>query len=468
MQRLIDRLKDLKQSDEYPLHMPGHKRNMAGFDLEDAYDVDITEIEGYDNLYAAEGILKEVRERAREVFHADQTWLLVNGSTAGILTAISAVTHFKDTVIVARNCHKSVYHAMELRQLTPVYVYPQWIDSCNFAGEVTAEEIQRAIREHPQARAVILTSPTYEGIVSDIRKIAEIAHENQMILLVDEAHGAHFSFHPEFPQSAIRLGADLVIQSIHKTLPAFTQTALLHLSGNLVSQERIDHYLSVYQTSSPSYLLMSGIDTCIGLIQEKGSALWNPFLKELKEFAEVEKKLQRIQIISPYTKEMPVQMDPCKLVISVKNTSITGKELQKKLLKSDHIQVEMAAPDYVLGILTMCDTKEGFERLKKALLRIDREICTKASEIESPSYISNKTEVIFSPWEMENQSVEEIELSSAEDKIAGCYINLYPPGIPILVPGERITKRVLEIIQTITDQKLPIQGIVADQITVMK
>ena len=227
MKYLIDDLEEYAQSDYYPFHMPGHKRKSLSFP--NPYEIDITEIDGFDNLHHATGMIKEAEVRGAELYHSKRCFFLVNGSTCGLLAAISAATRRGDKVLVARNCHKAVYHALYMNELQAEYLYPS-ITKNGIQGQITAEQVQESLYENPDAVAVILTSPTYEGIVSDVAKIAEVCHEHGIPLIVDEAHGAHFGFGGGFPENAVKLGADAVIMSLHKTLPSFTQTALLHLT----------------------------------------------------------------------------------------------------------------------------------------------------------------------------------------------------------------------------------------------
>lgn len=458
MAKLIDELIRLADSDEYPMHMPGHKRHGEGSFLENAYRIDITEIEGYDNLYEAEGILKTALDRAARVFGADRSWFLVNGSTVGILTAVSALTHYGDKILMARNCHKSVYHAVEIRGLKTTYLFPEKLTEWDFTGTITPQSVKEALEKENDYAAIVITSPTYEGITADISAIAALAHEKNIPLIVDEAHGAHFSLHEEVPKSAICLGADVVIQSLHKTLPAFTQTGLLHLKSGLVNEKRIDKFLQIYQTSSPSYLLMSGIDECIDLMENQGKELFEAFLQRKEIFLSSCKRLSKIKI---YTQEK--NLDPCKLVISVKNTNMTGRELQKRLLNQYHIQVEMAAPTYVLCILTVADDQTGFDRLYHALSEIDRTLltCSKAENIISYQVI-NRCPIC----EMDDIQTEKINLKESVGKIAAEFVNIYPPGIPILVPGEEITASIIEVLTTDQKKGMHIQGITNDQILI--
>ena len=266
MEHLYDKLMAYSISGHYGFHMPGHKRNTALLGTGLPYGLDITEIDGFDDLHHARGIIREGQECAAKLYHADESHYLVNGSTVGLLSAILGSTRPGDRVIIARNCHKSVYNAIFLNDLKPVYIYPDMIPGTDICGPVSAAQAAALIREYPDAKAVIITSPTYDGIVSDVAAIAEEAHKNGIPLILDEAHGAHFGFHPYFPKNGNQLGADLVIHSLHKTMPSLTQTALLHMNGELADRDNVRRYLHMLQSSSPSYILMASIDQCIRLI----------------------------------------------------------------------------------------------------------------------------------------------------------------------------------------------------------
>lgn len=451
MADLLEYLQKLQNSDEYPFHMPGHKRNGAVDFIQNPYGIDITEIEGYDNLYEAEGILEEAMKRAAKVCGAEETFFLVNGSTVGLLAAITGLTNPGDRILIARNCHKAVFHAMELRQLQAVYLHPDFIEDWDLQGKIDPQEVRRKLEQYPDIKAVVVTSPTYDGIVSPIKEIAEAAHRAGVPLIVDEAHGAHFPYDERFPQSAVQSGADVVIQSMHKTLPSFTQTALLHMKKGFANTGRIREYIGFYQTSSPSYLFMAGMDHCIALIEQKGSHLWDDFFTLREGFLQKIKGLSHIRLY--------LENDPGKLVISVKNTNMTGQQLQEKLLREYHIQMEMAAKTYVLGIITMCDTKEGFDRLAKALTEIDQTIERLETVKNEYTEIFDREDVVYSLSEVRQIKKERIPLKKAENQIAADYINLYPPGIPLLVPGERIIRKHLVLIEEYAEKGMHVQGV---------
>ena len=290
MERLYKKLESYGQSDYYPFHMPGHKRNRASSADDFLFERDITEISGFDNLHHAEGILKDAMDEAAAIYGTDRSWYLVNGSTCGILSAVFATTENGGKILTARNCHKAVYHAICLNRLEAEYLYPEEITEFGINGGIRAEDVRKALEKDAmhcagnsgdvrgkitKIQAVLITSPTYEGVVSDIRAIADAAHEYGIPLIVDEAHGAHLEYADQchsFPKSALEYGADIVIQSLHKTLPCFTQTAILHVKGKLVDQDRISRYLSMFQTSSPSYLFMAGMERCLKFMEENKGA----------------------------------------------------------------------------------------------------------------------------------------------------------------------------------------------------
>ena len=370
MEQLDQKLEKYATGETYPFHMPGHKR--AGLFFPNPYQIDITEIDGFDNLHHPEGILKDGMAYAAKVFGAKQTFYLVNGSTCGLLAAVSAAVPKRGRLLMARNCHKAAYHAAYLRELSVDYLYPQ-ITEVGIQGAIRPDEVRLALAGEKKYDAVVITSPTYDGVVSDIEAIARIVHEHGIPLIVDEAHGAHFGFSEAFPVSAKALGADVVIQSIHKTLPAFTQTALLHLQSDRVSEAEMRKFLGIYETSSPSYIFMAGIEKCVRMLEKDGGRLFSDYEARLREFFEKTKKLQKIKILkrSDFGTEEAFDFDPSKLILSVRDTDMTGQELYDILLSRYGLQMEMASGFYVTAMTSIMDRKEGFDRLAEALLAVD-------------------------------------------------------------------------------------------------
>ena len=464
MQNLYDKLKAYGDSDYYGFHMPGHKRNpdITGAGL--PYEIDITEIEGFDDLHHADGILVDAQKRAAEVYQADETHFLVNGSTVGILSAISGSTKKGDTILVARNCHKSVYHAIYMNELNPVYLYPEFDTEKHLNTEILVQDVRDALEAHPDIRAVMIVSPTYDGVVSDVEAIAEAAHEKGIPLIVDEAHGAHFGFHPYFPESANKKGADIVINSLHKTLPSLTQTAILHINGDLVNRRKVRKYLDMLQSSSPSYVLMASIDACIELLAEKREEIFNSYADILADARKRLGELKHLQIIETE------HYDPSKIVISVKDSQMKSRELYWRLLNDYHLQMEMVAGTYVIAMTSVGDTKEGMDRLVNALLELDQE----AGERKMDSFEESvgrmiHQEVVYSSAEMEHMldEVQEnqkkcLKMLSWSDSIGYIsteYAYLYPPGSPLIVPGERISKEAVDMLMWYDRQDFSVEGL---------
>ena len=467
MKSLYEKLINYGTSDFYGFHMPGHKRNGEIMENGLPYQIDITEIEGFDDLHHARELLKEAQDRAARVYHAEETCYLINGSTSGILSGLLGCTHKGGRILAARNCHKSVYAAIYMHELDVEYIYPEYDEKTGLNGAIDADAVRRILLEDRSEHcgkttisAIVITSPTYDGVVSDIRRIADTVHEFGIPLIVDEAHGAHFGFHPYFPENANQQGADVVIHSLHKTLPSLTQTALIHLNGNLINRERVRKYVHMLQTSSPSYVLMASMDECIRFLEREQDAfvLYQERLKKLRREL---KKLKKLQLVETNA------YDCSKIVISTKNTVkgqevYTGKILYEELLTSYHLQMEMASREYVLAMTSVCDTEEGFRRLKEALFQIDESLERK--EIDNTSMELPRLQRVYTSAEAENLSEEKSNVEillpkECQERISLEYAYVYPPGIPLIVPGERISKKAVELLQLYEKSGFDIEGL---------
>lgn len=471
---LYQALSAYAESDFYPFHMPGHKRNPASGEMADFYQIDITEIDGFDNLHQARGILQKAQLRANRLFGAEETFFLVNGSTCGILAAIMAAAGPGDELLIARNCHKSVYHAAILQGLSVRYYQPEVIQEYDICDGVSAEELALLLDRYPQVKAVVITSPTYEGIVSDVAKIAAVVHDRGKILIVDEAHGAHLGFLPG-TKSAVLAGADLVVHSLHKTLPAMTQTALLHVCGGRVDRGRLRRYLAMLQSSSPSYVLMASMDSCVRFLEEQGEEYFSFFNVQYKKFCEKTAKCRYIRVGKmtdlSERKYHLAAWDTGKLVISVKNTVLSGPQLYDILRKEYHLQMEMAAETFVLAMMTLMDTEEGWQRLARALCEIDGRIEresrrkekteeeTAAVRINTDSFCLELPETAMPLAQAFHSRREEVPLDDAVGRVSADFINLYPPGVPLAAPGEVIGGAVIRRIAGSRRMGLQLQGV---------
>ncbi len=481
---LYERLQEYCDSPAYPFHMPGHKRRIpellnSGTKFEGMvgeyipYHIDITEISGFDNLHHAEGILKEAQQRAARLYGSQETFYLINGSTCGILSAVSACTTGNGKLLMARNCHKAAYHAAQLGGLQTVYLYPKRISEENLTvnGPILPDQVEAALKADPGIQAVLITSPTYDGAVSDVKEIACAAHRHGVPLIVDEAHGAHFGFHPCFPESSVKLGADIVIHSLHKTLPSLTQTALLHVNGTLVDRQRLREYLGIYQTSSPSYVLMAGMDRCIRLLEGQGEELFEAFAKRIADFRRETEEFSYVRTV-----KLPGVWDPSKLLITA--TGKSGLWLGEMLRTRYHLEMEMETEEYVLALTSVADSEEGFRRLETAVKELDQEIGE--GEIAGEKTVGEKQggqiagnrgkEKCFDKetydagiqkmtiTEAKEQPGRNVNLEDSLGEISREYVYLYPPGIPLLVPGEEISEPVLTALLRYREQGISLQG----------
>lgn len=491
---LLERLTEYAGSDAYPFHMPGHKRREitdgipGGFP--DPYGIDITEIDGFDNLHHAEGILKDAMDEAAAIYGTDRSWYLVNGSTCGILSAVFATTENGGKILTARNCHKAVYHAICLNRLEAEYLYPEEITEFGINGGIRAEDVRKALEKDAmhcagnsgdvrgkitKIQAVLITSPTYEGVVSDIRAIADAAHEYGIPLIVDEAHGAHLEYADQchsFPKSALEYGADIVIQSLHKTLPCFTQTAILHVKGKFVDQDRVSRYLSMFQTSSPSYLFMAGMERCIRYMDGDGRNEMVRYEKRLERFME---RMEGLQVLEVLDREIcgkyrtVAGWDPSKIVVStMRAEDFHGEELAETLRRKYHLEMEMTAPEYVIAMTSLMDTEEGFERLGTALLEIDGALRRRTESGRKEKAASETPEGLESKLshpvrrmlicEAMDADTERTAFQDTVGKVSAEFVYLYPPGIPIIAPGEVFTDAIVEKIMAYKAAGLLVQG----------
>lgn len=443
---LYEKLTAYQSADYCAFHMPGHKRR--GGDMGDPYGIDITEIDGFDDLHhpQEQGILVQAQERAALLYQAEETHFLVNGSTAGVLSAISACVPPGGELLLARNSHRSAYHGAGLLGAAVWYLYPQFLGGLGINGGILPPDVENSLAEHPGIQAVFVTSPTYEGICLDVRAVAEACHRRGVPLIVDQAHGAHFPFSGYFPEDALAAGADVVIQSVHKTLPALTQTALLHVQGELADRERLRYYLSVYQTSSPSYVLMASIDRCMEWIERQGEGLFAAYVERLERFRRGCGELKILELAGKewVGKAGVWDFDRSRLVISTRKGRISGHELSECLRRRHHIEMEMASAQYAVGISSVADREEDFERLGRALRQIDDSLeegrmqipDSKEEGTEEPAL---ETSAAFTLGKALEQKKEWIDRKECRNRISGGYLYLYPPGIPLAVPGERLT-----------------------------
>lgn len=422
----------------YPFHMPGHKRN-PDF-LRDCPD--ITEVTGADDLHHPSGMIKAAAERAARLFKVSATLFSTAGSTPLILAAITAATRSGDKILIARNCHRSVYNATLINSLCPDYITPQWVEELGTDGVVSPLSVEEALKKSPAA-AVVITSPTYDGFVSDIHAISEVCRKFGATLIVDAAHGAHLGFSPDFKEGARTLGADLVIESAHKTLPCLTGAAFLHICSSKVDEQKLRNAFSVYHTSSPSYPILSSLIEVLDTLKYKGADLFKALSCRLDDLVHATAHLRVLEV---FRRD---DHDKSKIIISCKNADISGFELKILLLLEHKIECEMAMPNYVLCISSIADTALGFDRLAYALSELDLKLSPAKEEKEAVRPLKPTVKLpLRAAFEAETTALP-LELSAGY--ISGDFVYAYPPGSPIIAPGEVITASSLAVICALSE-----------------
>ncbi|SFQ21790.1 Arginine/lysine/ornithine decarboxylase [Lachnospiraceae bacterium XBB1006] len=458
MDQLIEKLKTLEKSDLYPFHMPGHKRQL---DITiNPYAYDITEIGGFDNLHHATGVLKNIEKRYANLYHAKDAFLLINGSSGGILAAISAATKAGDEILIARNSHKSVYHAVLINRLRVHYVYPTMLHF-GINGSISPEDVRAQFQKHPKIRAFVITCPTYDGITSNLEEIRKIVKSYDATLIIDAAHGAHFGLDEAFlPNDAVKYG-DLSILSLHKTLPSPTQSAILIDNSKGELKEEIAFYLNVYETSSPSYLMMAAMEYALSFCEptKETHARIQQYAGWLQDFYEKAKSLKVLEVFDG--DEVPFYgKDQTKILISTRKADgFHGENLMECLRESYHLECEMAAAQYVIALSTFMDTREGIMRLLTALFSVDAKLQRTEEPKVFDTVIYRHSVKRFELYEVREAEMEILPVKQAEGRISGEFCYLYPPGIPIVAPGEEIPPHFAETIEMMLKENMQVEGL---------
>jgi arginine/lysine/ornithine decarboxylase len=479
---IYDFITDHRKKDAVSFHMPGHKGSRLyrrfGYHefLDHIMDYDITEIAGADNLFQTEGVIKGVQDHYARLYGCKKSYILINGSSGGNIASILASVRKGKQLIMARNCHKSVFNALTLGGIRPVYAYPETIGEFGISGAVSPAEIERLIRENPDAEAVLITSPNYYGVCSDVRAIAETAHRYGKVLIVDEAHGAHLHFSDELPLSALQSGADLVINSTHKTLASFTQSAVLHYNSELVDQYLLEDKLQCIQSTSPSYILMTSLDINADILEKHGDVLMKEWTGNLTSFYE---RIAKIPGVSTMGKM--AGLDWTKINLSLGELGINGAQLDKILLNDYDIFIELFTGDWIMAMSGIGNTKDDYDRLADALEDISRKVresgpeiygigdkvsrggtdCSAEAKHDAPS--GHMAGLPAPPKQAELFDIPAVKkrvgLEDSEGMICAASIIPYPPGIPLLCPGERIEADAIAYIRALRDMGEKVIGV---------
>jgi arginine decarboxylase len=463
---LFDALMKYVENETIPFHVPGHKKGIGAdeeykaFIGENPFKIDVTVFKSVDSLHHPTGAIKRAQELAADTYGSDAAFFSIHGTSGAIQAMIMSVVTGGDKILIPRNVHKSVTAGIILSGASPVYMQPVIDKKVGIAHGVTAETVENALKENPDAKTVLIINPTYYGVSTDIKKIAEIVHSYNIPLIVDEAHGPHLGFNNKLPLSAMAAGADICAQSTHKIIGALTQCSLLQVKAERVDVHRVQQALSLLQTTSPSYILMASLDCARRQIAVNGEKLVE-YAINLADYARCE--INKIPGLYCFGNEILGQpgvfaLDPTKLTINCRDLGITGYDLDMILAEKYHIQMELSDLYNTLAVGSFGDTKESIEALISALKEISKEYYgsgTKKSDfIDMPS-IPKQNKI---PREAFNSRKRSVLIKESIGSTSGEFLLAYPPGIPILCPGEVITQEIVNYVQRLKDTGLYVQG----------
>lgn len=454
---VLNALKNLMEENSVSFHMPGHKGKNTLINWGEFIPyIDTTEVEGMDNLLEPRGIIDESQRLAAEVFGAKATLYGVNGSTGSNYIALATITKPGDKVLIQRNCHKSIYNALILNRLNPIYMYPNYNENYNVLTGIRPEDIDQIMTEQPDIKAVVLTYPNYYGVCSDLTKIAEIIHKHGKVLMVDEAHGPHMGFSDKLPISALKAGADIVIHSTHKTLPSFTQTSMIHVGSDRIDLNKLRDRYQLYTTTSPSYLFTLSNEIAVSYMDTGGRERLDYNVEKCKEVVKRLNAIDRVEVFEGDPTDGTIHdKDITKILISI--DGIRGSQIKKRLRTEYNIRLEMSDYYYALILTSLMNEDEEYEKLIAAV-----EDMAKNSPHEEINYVNINMptpKIVINPAQAYYGKKEQVELKDAIGKLAAAPIIPYPPGIPLIVPGEEFTKEIYEHILFLEENGLEIVGL---------
>ncbi|PLT28046.1 aminotransferase class I/II-fold pyridoxal phosphate-dependent enzyme [Peribacillus deserti] len=448
-------------------HIPGHKKGQ-GMDPEfrefigdNALSIDLINIAPLDDLHSPKGMIHRAHVLAAEAFGADHTFFSVQGTSGAIMTMVMSVCGPGDKIIVPRNVHKSVMSAIVFAGAVPVFIHPEIDHNLGISHGITTDSVEKALNQHPDAKGVLVINPTYFGISADLKRIVEIAHSFNVPVLVDEAHGVHIHFHEDLPMSAMQAGADLAATSVHKLGGSLTQSSILNVKEGLVSVNRVKSILSMLTTTSTSYILLASLDVARKRLATEGRELIE---KTINMANYIRREINNIPELYCVGDEIlgskaTYDYDPTKLIISIKKLGLNGYDVEKWLREKHNIEVELSDLYNILCIVTPGDTQKDAEALIHAMKDLTVEFKNYAEEHkEIPMILPTIPGLALTPRDAFYAQTETIPFDASEGRIIAEFIMVYPPGIPIFIPGEIITKENLYYIKTNLEAGLPVQG----------
>lgn len=466
---LFDGLLQHIQQNPIQFHIPGHKGG-AGMDPSfrefigsNALSLDLINISPLDDLHHPDGIIKEAQQLAADAFGADETFFSVQGTSGAIMTMIMSVCGPGEKIIVPRNVHKSIMSAIVFSGATPIFIHPEIDKTLGISHGITVEAVKKALHAHPDAKGLLVINPTYFGVSANLKAIVSLAHSYDIPVLVDEAHGVHIHFHDKLPLSAMQAGADMAATSVHKLGGSLTQSSVLNIQGDRVSKHRVQSIISMLTTTSTSYILLASLDAARRHLVMNGEEL----LSETISLAyKTRNALNRINgIYCPGNELLDdkaiFDLDPTKIIISVKDLGVSGYDVEVWLRENYQIEVELSDLYNILCIITFGDTEEKTNKLIEALTKLSLEqlgIIEKKERKHVNVYVPNIPTLSFSPRDAFYAETELIALENSDGRVSAEFVMVYPPGIPILIPGEIIDKENLDYIAKNIEAGLPVQG----------
>ncbi len=465
---LLKTLQASAQRHHAPFYTPGHKRGqgipqpLADWLGKSVFQADLPELPELDNLFAPTGVIQEAQQLAAEAFGAQKTWFLVNGSTAGVMAAILATCGTGDKIILPRNIHQCAIAGLVLSGAVPVFINPEYDPSAYLANSITAAAVAGALEQHPDAKAVMMVYPTYHGVCGDIRAIAQLAHQYNIPLLVDEAHGPHFAFHPELPPSALSCGADLAVQSTHKVLGAMTQASMLHLQGNRIDAQKLSQVLQLLQSTSPNYLLLASLDAARQQMALYGEQLMNRTLQLADKARNHISQIPNLSVLAAANTPGFKALDCTRLTVTVSDLGLSGFEVDQIFHQQLGVTAELPTLQHLTFLISLGNTEADIEQLVQAFTTITQDDNLSRATGSLQNVIQKWSEQLLfihpssfiicpaiSPREAFFASTETIPVEKTSDRISAELICPYPPGIPALMPGEMINPAAIEYLQQV-------------------
>ncbi|KGR80494.1 aminotransferase class I/II-fold pyridoxal phosphate-dependent enzyme [Ureibacillus manganicus] len=458
----------LKHRNRQPIqfHIPGHKKGQGmdpafrEFVGDNVLSIDLINIAPLDDLHSPKGVIKEAQKLAAEAFGADHTFFSIQGTSGAIMTMILTVVGPGDKIIVPRNVHKSTMSAIVLAGAIPIFIAPEIDTEYGISHGISAESVEKALDTYPDAKAVLVINPTYYGFAADLKQIVDLAHSRSIPVIVDEAHGVHIKFHDELPISAMEAGADMAATSVHKLGGSMTQSSVLNVREGLVSINRVQSVFSMLTTTSTSYPILASLDAARRQLAVNGYELIDEAIRISKDARKRINKIPHLKCAGrdKLNSTATFDMDPTKLLISVKDLGITGHQAEEWLRQNANIEVELSDLYNILCIITLGDTKKEVNLLINALQRMSQAYDSEATVVESNVRVPDIPALAMSPRNAFYSQTEMVPLKDSAGYICAEFIMVYPPGIPIFIPGEIITEENIKYIQMNIDAGLPVQG----------